>query len=254
MNVNISNISSKFISIFYRLLRVFQLFPKRLYRFFYHFYRGITFQVSRKEYWKDEASASSRASVILLWLAEFTVLFLECFGIGECYETLMDFGKLNTRKLYSWEIEMAKSIYGDSIDYQQVRIDEKAWLGPKQFHFCYVSFSLINSWNTMQKHVLIHELMHIWQYQQMGAIYMLRALIAQHTKMGYNYGGLPAIEQKMAQGETLLDFNLEQQADVIADYYLLKNGYYPQWALADQSHLNIFQNFVEQTLFPSTSP
>ena len=201
--------------------------------------------MSRKEYWKDEADNSSRASVILLWFAELFILILEIFGIGEFYETITDFLKTKTRPLQDWEVKMAKPIYGNSIDYQLVRIDETAWAGPKQYHFCYVSFNLINCWQQMSNHILIHELMHIWQYQRMGAIYMVRALSAQHTKMGYNYGGIAAIRAKIANGETLLDFNFEQQADVVADCFLLRQGFAPQWGAARLADIKTYEFFLK---------
>lgn len=240
-----TNISPKLSAILLRFVRFFRLFLPRLSRLFHHLYRGLTFQMSRKEYWKDEAPKSSRGSVILLWIGELFILILEILGVGEFYETLMDLGKSKSRLMQSWEIKMAQKIYGNSIDYQQIRIDETAYLGPKQYHFCYVSFNLINSWKRMQNHILIHELMHVWQYQKMGAIYMLRALSAQHTEMGYNYGGVIAIKEKMANGETLLDFNLEQQADVVADYFLLKNEYAPQWGSACIEDLGVYEEFLE---------
>lgn len=238
------HIPYKFQAIGYRFQRFLQLLPTRLWRLGNHFYRGLTFQMSRQEYWKDEAKNSSRASVVLLWLVEFLLLVLELLGVGELFETITDFAKINTRPLYNWEIRLAQSIFGDTIDYQSVRIDETAWVGPKQFQFCYVSFNLINSWGRMANHILIHELMHVWQYQEMGAIYMVRALIAQHTEMGYNYGGVEGIKAKIAKGQTLLDFNLEQQADVITDCFLLQQGYAPQWGTARLEDLIIYQDFI----------
>lgn len=240
-----TNFSVKFKSIGHRFMRFIRLLPTRLWRFGYHIFRGFTFQLSRKEYWKDEASKSSRASVVLLWFAELFVLFLEIFGVGELYETITDFVKTKTRPLHDWEIKMAKTVYGNSIDYQLVRIDETAWAGPKQFHFCYVSFNLINCWKKMANHILIHELMHIWQYQKMGAIYMVRALIAQHTHMGYNYGGVEEICKKLANGEQISDFNFEQQADVVADCFLLQNGFSPQWGAASLNDLSAYQKMLE---------
>lgn len=239
-----NNIAYKLTTIGHRFVRIFQLLPIRFWRIGQHLYRGITFQFSRVEYWKDEAASSSRASVILLWIAELFVLLLEIFGIGEIYETVTDIFKYQTRPMHDWEINMAKSIFGETIDYQQVRIDETAWAGPKQYRFCYVSFNLINSWRPMVNHILIHELMHVWQYQQMGAIYMVRALIAQHTKMGYNYGGIEGVKTKIANGQNLLDFNMEQQADVITDCFLLQQGYAPQWGTARLEDLIIYQDFI----------
>ncbi len=97
----------------------------------------------------------------------------------------------------------------------------------------------------MANHILIHELMHIWQYQRMGAIYMVRALSAQHTQMGYNYGGIDAINDKIANGESLLDFNFEQQADVVTDCFLLQQGYRPQWGTASLTDIGVYQTFLK---------
>ena len=244
MQKTTTDISFKINSIGQRFTYYFRLLPTRINRLFRHLGRGLLLQINKKEYWKDEAINSSWASVFLLWLCELVVLFLECLGIGEFYETLMDIGKSQSRPMSPREINLAKTIYGNSIDYQRVRVDETAWLGPKQYRFCYVSFHLINSWKSMSEHIFIHELMHIWQYQRMGAIYMIRALIAQHTQMGYNYGGIAAIHQKMAQGQNLLDFNLEQQADVVTDYFLLKTKGCVQWGAAAIEDLTTYRQFL----------
>ncbi len=220
--------------------------PIRLTRFWQHLFNGLTFQVGKQVYWKDEAEAASYVSVFCLWVFEAFILFLEMLGIGELYETLNDFFKYNTRPMTKEEIAMAQSVYGHTIDYTQVRIDERAYAGPKYFRFCYVSFNLINSWGAMYPSILIHELMHVWQYQKMGAIYMIRALIAQHTHCGYDYGGILALKARYRKGEGLLDFNLEQQGDIIADYFLLKNGYHPQWGNATLKDLPIYQLYINE--------
>ncbi|MEM6317338.1 MAG: hypothetical protein AAF960_06690 [Bacteroidota bacterium] len=234
----------KFKAFFGRIVRIFTLFPLRFLRLLRHFWRGVTFQITSKEYWKDETVEKNGVYVSVIWLTEIGVLFLELLGVGELYESLNDFVKFNNRPLTSKEIELAKSIYQNSIDYQAVRIDERAWAGPKQYHFCYVSFNLINSWGPMRPPIFIHEMMHIWQYQQMGAIYMIRALLAQHSQMGYNYGGVATIRHKMATGQTLFDFNLEQQAEVVTDYFLLKSGQRPQWGMAMVKDISDYENIL----------
>jgi len=62
--------------------------------------------------------------------------------------------------------------------------------------------------------------------------------------MGYNYGGIDAIRAKMDIGETLLDFNFEQQADVVADCFLLRQGFAPQWGAARLNDLVVYENFL----------
>ena len=183
-------------SFYKRIGLYFQLFPERFQRLWQHIFRGFTFRLSKREYWKDEWEGASWFTIYLLWVFEILVLFLELLGIGELYETLSDFFKFNTRLLTAEEIALAQAVYGSTIDYDLVRIDEQAHAGPRFYRFCYVSFNLINSWGPMQQSIYIHEMMHVWQYQRFGAIYMIRALLAQHTNCGYDYGGVQALKAR----------------------------------------------------------
>lgn len=74
---------------------------------------------------------------------------------------------------------------------------------------------------------LIHELTHSWQYQQHGIGYLWRALSAQ-IRLGskaYAYGWEAGLARALAQGETISDFNPEQQGEIARHfYYRLKQG------------------------------
>jgi hypothetical protein len=63
---------------------------------------------------------------------------------------------------------------------------------------------------------LVHELMHVWQGQQTGPVYMAHALIGQGGA-GYDYGGDPALVANAGTG--LAAFNPEQQGDIMRDYH-----------------------------------
>jgi len=176
------------------------------------------------------------------------IYVLELLGIGEIYETFTDFFKFNTRAMTDHEISVAKSIYGNQINYRRVRLDEYAYLGPRQQSICYVSFYLINSWGKISDALLIHELVHIWQYEQMGAIYMPRALAAQMSHTGYDYGGLHGLRNALSMTGDLRTFNLEQQGDIVADYYRIRNGQSPEWGNAQSKHLAIYAAIVGPAL------
>ena len=163
------------------------------------------------------------------WLLELLLLVLEIAGFPEYYELLAAIFKFRTRKLSAQEIRLAKSIFGDALQYEYIRVDESAHIGPRQSRFCYVSFYTLNSWGTFAPPLLIHELTHVWQYQNLGIRYIPRALAAQHTTPGYNYGGEAALELALASGKGLAFFNLEQQADLVEDYYRLQNGLRAKW-------------------------
>jgi uncharacterized protein YdeI (YjbR/CyaY-like superfamily) len=61
---------------------------------------------------------------------------------------------------------------------------------------------------------LIHELVHVRQFEVLGVQYIFEALRAQRNG-GYNYGGI----KELKLGNPLHNFNLEQQADVARHYY-----------------------------------
>ena len=97
----------------------------------------------------------------------------------------------------------------------------------------------------MMDPILVHEAMHIWQYCQVGACYIPRALLAQRSEMGYNYGGLKAL----INYPSIQYFNYEQQADIIMDAFALKMGFRTRWSKgANTTDLAIFQPFLEEVL------
>lgn len=235
----------KLLTMVERLADILLLLPKRVLRMMRHLTQGLLFTQARKrKKWETEMGSQARHR-IAVWWTSLAIYFLECIGVGEFYETITDFVKFNTRPLHRWEVELAKSVYGDTVNYRRVRIDELAVAGPKQKRFCYVSFHLVNSWGPMRNSTFIHELMHVWQYEKMGALYMVNALRAQNSIMGYNYGGLTALKEYLEKGKNLQDFNPEQQADIVADYYLIKNGYSPQWGCGSREDLAVYEKFIE---------
>ena len=146
-------------------------------------------------------------------------------GAFDLYELFTSGLFPNTRPLSVEEYNLLFPIFGDSVPYHLIRIDERALIGPSWSGFFYVSFHTINSWGPMRPPILVHEVVHVWQYTHRGAAYIPRALYAQTTPEGYNYGGL----EPLRQHSELEDFNYEQQADIIEDAFRLANGYQAQW-------------------------
>lgn len=233
----------KFYAMLSRFLDVFRYLPRRVGRLFDHI------QLGAQSFWTNSIQSLFRWNTMLgigYWWLEFFMMLLECLGIAELFETVMDFVKFNCRPLNRWEKELAYSVFGDSINYDRVRIDELALIGPRQGMFCYVSFYMINSWGNMQNSVLLHELVHVWQFEHLGISYIPRALYAQRTQMGYNYGGVSQLKTFCEAGKSLKDFNMEQQADIITDYYRIKNGYRPQWGNGGIIDLPVYEYFAAQ--------
>lgn len=156
-----------------------------------------------------------------------------------------------SRPLYLWEIEQARLVFGDQLDYRRIRIHEcNPW--PNRINqvgvFTKTLFKkvekpahAVDNAITLGNHCyfpvrlpellaredpechrrvcwLIHELTHTWQYQQMGWRYLTRALLAQF-RAGYQFGGEAGLQAQSSQGGSLHSFNLEQQGDIARSYY-----------------------------------
>lgn len=176
------------------------------------------------------------------WISDTSFYFLDILSIPDIYQLLMQLFKWNTRKMTEQEIALGYQIFGSSIRYDLVRVDATAKFGTKKIAVAYVSFNTINYNKKIKKEIFIHELVHIWQYQRFGSIYVARAIKAQRSKEGYEYGGAPNLYVKMLQGAKLTDFNFEQQADIIEDYY--KIILHPEKASA--LNLSIYQYYAAQ--------
>ena len=177
-------------------------------------------------------------------IIEFGFLLADLLGFPRLLIWLNQFFKPNTRPLNSRERVLGEAVFGHHIDFDKVQIDEHAWIGCRHFRFAYVGFNVINSWGALSDQHLIHELVHVWQYQQEGSRYIPRALWAQWFGGGYNYGGHPALQKALAKGQTLRDFNYEQQGDIVADYFCLKQGLAPRWCSNTPEHLKTFTKLV----------
>jgi len=250
LNLRLENIGSrlwlKSIAIVYRLLAYFKLLPIRFKRLVIHLYKGLLFLNPSRLYKRKSKSSSSQINRITSWYLDVLCYSLDLLGIPEIYETYMDIVKFNTRPLYDWEIQEAKSVFGETIDYRRVRIDELSFAGPRQKRFCYVSFYIINSWGPMQNSTFIHEMTHVWQFEKMGSIYIPHALRAQQSQMGYNYGGVDVLKDCQEKGKRFLSFNFEQQGDIISDYYRIKDGYKPHWGNGTRHDLPVYESFINQ--------
>jgi len=134
--------------------------------------------------------------------------------------------KPNTRRLTPVEEQEARTVFGDSINYRQVRIDEHsliAWLGAKinncsgmgvtTFHTINFNEKIKTAAGNSNMKWLIHELAHVAQMEYVGSKYLVEAFYAQATE-GYRY--TPGAKSH------LCDYNREQQASIAADYYIAR--------------------------------
>lgn len=130
------------------------------------------------------------------------------------------------RRLTRGEIKLARSVFGDAIDYGKVTIRRRKWFpfqprritmaprGHVHFHprgdaYC-DDFSTAN---VLRQGLLIHELVHVWQVQTMGDWYLVTRRMPWAR---YDYALKP--------GWPLDRYGIEQQAEIVKHAFWLRNG------------------------------
>ena len=163
-----------------------------------------------------------------LWIGRFIARTLDLFAFPNIMDLLWRIIKSDTRNLTPIEKEEASSVFGDSINYSKVLIDEYsliAWFGAKinrrsgmgvtTFHTINFNQNIRAAAGSSDMKWLIHELTHIAQMEHAGSQYLVEAFHAQVTE---GYGYVPG------EKPHLRDYNREQQASIVADYYIKRTS------------------------------
>lgn len=133
------------------------------------------------------------------------------------------------RSLTAGEVALARSVFGDAIDYGAVRVHRRKWIffqprrvvmapmGDLHFHpkggvYC-DDFSCPPDGELSAKGLFLHEMTHVWQAQTRGRWYLV---LMRHPFATYSYSLKP--------GWPLNRYGLEQQAEIVRHYWLLTQG------------------------------
>ena len=160
-----------------------------------------------------------------------------------------------TRGLYVWEIAEFRPVFADSLAYERVRIHEGSTF-PDQIdrigrrlkgmdppgegshnaitlgNHCYFPVALpkelvpVSDPESYKLDWLVHEITHAWQYQQMGWIYLYKALRAQFRdkELAYDFGGEDGLLKSRQKKVAFKKFNPEQQGNITQAYYVRLRG------------------------------
>lgn len=161
----------------------------------------------------------------LLWLMDIPWLLFDLMYMPELHTLIrkLYLGK-KLRPLTQEEIRLAQEIFEESIVYDKVLINSYMPARMKRYAVAYVTINIINYNTKLRQDILIHELVHVWQFQHYGSRYIVRALYAQVSKSGYDYGGMEALYDGMLKGRKFTSFNFEQQGDIVQHAFLQKKG------------------------------
>lgn len=195
-----------------------------------HFVSDLPFRVWRLILWLFWIKSPRGKHSFYRWLCGIILLLVDLTPVALFYVLISDITKQKSRILSDAEKVIARSVFGKSISYSLISLNPDSQAVKKNKTTAFVSFYTINFFNELPPYLFIHELVHIWQYQKYGSIYISEAIWAQRWGGGYNYGGIEPLK-KYSEGKGLASFNYEQQADIIEDYYRWKNGMPLQWVV-----------------------
>ena len=133
---------------------------------------------------------------------------------------------VNVSSLTKSETKFASLVLGaGAIRYNSVRVAEGRLLTlifKLNQGRAFTTFHTINlprsGWHS-REHIdlLVHELIHVYQFECVGSVYIYQALRAQRTN-GYGYGGWSQLIKDRDQGMHFKDYNREQQGQIAQDY------------------------------------
>ena len=131
-----------------------------------------------------------------------------------------------SRSLTTGEIALARSMFGDSIDYSRVKLVRGKWwpfqprrsamapMGNIYFHPDGGGWSEDFSKEPLRlQGFFIHEMTHVWQSQKGGRFYLP---LMRHPFCNYRYTFVP--------GRPFRRYGLEQQAEIVRHAFLLSKG------------------------------
>lgn len=161
--------------------------------------------------------------------------------------SLSSFFVRERRPLTEGEIQLARAVFGSTLDYGLIRLQRGGLLSlyagavtiQDTIYFnvaCYeTDFAHPRVRLTLQA-LLIHELMHVWQYQNLSEYHWCKAGLEHISHFGrvYDYEfrrdsealhtpGDSAQPVRQESAPLLLNFRYEQQGRIMQDYYMLKN-------------------------------
>jgi len=180
------------------------------------------------------------------------------------------------RRLTAGEIALAKTVFGDSINYDAVRlhnrrllpfgIQEKhqamAYRSHTSFPRSAYSSDFSKETDPVKQSVFIHELVHVWQHQN-RVLSTPKEAMRETLKHKFNYQ--KSYHYTLSRQRDLTTYGFEQQAAIVQDYFLLsrhgvdtsfKNrrrpGHNRQTLRADYEA--VLKNFLQNPVYARRTP
>lgn len=141
--------------------------------------------------------------------------------VEEGLTVLSDISAANVgRSLTAIETALARSVFGQSIDLDRVRLIPTDVL---EYRVVGNNIRVPNNFTVADEYMaetLIHELTHVWQYQHGGTSYMSHSIqtqIAAGLRGNRNY----AYDYMLSPNRSFFDFTPEQQGTIVQNYFAM---------------------------------
>ena len=132
-----------------------------------------------------------------------------------------------SRPLTHGEIALARTVFGDAIAYDRVRVNHHKWIFFQPRHIVMAPMGSLHfnphgdlycddfaAASQRLQGLFIHEMVHVWQAQTRGRWYLV---LMRHPFATYSYSLKP--------GWTLERYGIEQQAEIVRHIFLLRHKY-----------------------------
>jgi len=145
-----------------------------------------------------------------------------------------------SRPLTAGEITLARRVFGDAIDYDRVRIHNRNYVFWQGANYIITpngqmylgrnlrQYSDFSAASLSMQAFFIHEMTHVWQHQ-CGVNVLFRGIGEQIRQfLGFNQ-----YSYQLEPGKPLTDYKLEQQGDIMRDYFLAQMGQATPYGVAE---------------------
>lgn len=163
------------------------------------------------------------------WLHRLLIYKLDIFGVPELLQFIIRVFT-RTRRLNEIEIQSASDVIGpNNLRFNEVRV-AKGGLSRLVFKYnrqrAFCTWHTINIPEKSENNIplVVHELVHTFQYEQRGSIYISQGIWAQlrNGQKAYDYGGNKGLIEDYDAGKQFSEYNREQQGQIAQDYCALQ--------------------------------
>ena len=155
------------------------------------------------------------------------------------------------RELRGWERQLVREFFGDSLDLAPVRVVETLVLNAPTVLGYRIRVPRGYTFDRAPT-VLIHECVHLWQYQHQGTRYITDS--AWHNTRAFLTTGdrrVAYLNYRLRPDSRFADFTAEQQASLVGDCYELTRVYHaaadaPAWVHQRRPDLPIYLRLVDE--------